>query len=66
MTGFDASDPARIGSYLAGYLGPDERLGDKEIQHEVPEGVGHGVRGNDRRRRRPGTPDREAAGSGRP
>jgi len=38
VRGFDASDPARIASYLAGYLGPDERLGDKEIQHEVPEG----------------------------
>ena len=38
VRGFDASDPARIASYLAGYLGPDERLGDKEIQHQVPEG----------------------------
>lgn len=38
VRGFDASDPARIASYLAGYLGPDERLGDKEVQHEVPEG----------------------------
>ena len=38
VRGFDASDPARIASYLAGYLGPDERLGDKEVQHQVPEG----------------------------
>ena len=38
VRGFDASDPARIASYLAGYLGPDEKLGDKEIQHQVPEG----------------------------
>ncbi len=38
VRGFDASDPARIASYLAGYLGPDERLGDKEVQHRVPEG----------------------------
>lgn len=38
VTGFDASDPARIASYLAGYLGPGERLGDKEVQHQVPAG----------------------------
>ncbi|MEZ5411225.1 MAG: hypothetical protein R2761_24560 [Acidimicrobiales bacterium] len=38
VRGFEASDPARIASYLAGYLGPDERLGDKEVQHQVPEG----------------------------
>ena len=38
VIGFQAADPMRIASYLAGYLGPDEKLSDKEAQHVLPYG----------------------------